>query len=228
MSPPNALFIAVNEELRVSGLWQRPLDAYAAFVFAHGAGAGMRHPFMNEIADALAAAGVASLRFQFPYLERGLRRPDPPALCHATVRAAVACAAALAPQLALFAGGKSFGARMTSQAQAALPLPGVRGLVFLGFPLHPAQRPSTERARHLSAVRVPLLFLQGTRDALAELSLLEPLVEGLGPLATLHRLEGADHAFHVLKRAGGSDAEIRAQLVRECSAWMRRQSEGGG
>jgi predicted alpha/beta-hydrolase family hydrolase len=216
--------IAVNDAVQVSALWQCPADPWAGFVFAHGAGAGMTHPFMEQIAAGLAAAGVATLRFQFPYLERGSRRPDPPALCHATVRAAVACALPLAAGVPLFAGGKSFGARMSSQAQAAVPLPGVAGLAFLGFPLHAAKRPAIERARHLAQVSVPMLFLQGDHDALAERALLEPVIGQLGPLATLCCIEAADHAFHVPVRSGRTDAEVQAQLVRECASWMRAQS----
>ncbi|HLW24347.1 MAG TPA: alpha/beta family hydrolase [Steroidobacteraceae bacterium] len=215
--------IPVKEALEVAGLWQCPAQPRAAFVFAHGAGAGMAHPFMEQTAHELAAAGVATLRFQFPYFDRGGRRPDPPALCHATVRAAVARASELSAGLPLFAGGKSFGARMTSQAQALIPLPAVRGLIFIGFPLHPAKRPGTERARHLHAIRIPMLFLQGTRDALAELALLEPLIVELLPRATLYRLEAADHAFHVPARTGRTDAQVRAELVRKCVDWMGAQ-----
>lgn len=217
--------ITVSDALRVSGLWQSPPAPLAAYVFAHGAGAGMHHRFMSDIAQALLEAGVATLRYQFPYTERGSRRPDPPALCHATVRAAVAVAATLAPGRALFAGGKSFGARMSSQAQAAAPLPGVKGLVFFGFPLHPPGTPGIERARHLDEVQVPMLFLQGTRDEFADLARLEPVVEKLAPRAFLKTLEDADHGFHVRARSGRTDAEVRAQLVRECVDWMRARGE---
>jgi len=222
-----ALGGSAREPAQVSGLWTSPAEPAAAFVFAHGAGAGMTHPFMTRMAEALAAAGIASLRYQFPYCEQGRRRPDPPALCHATVRAAVRAAQRLTDR-PLFAGGKSFGGRMTSQAQAAQPLPGVRGLIFVGFPLHPAGRPSRARADHLAAVRIPMLFLQGTRDELAELSLIEALCRELGARATLHRSADADHAFHVPARSGRSDAEVLAGLVRECCGWMRALIEQRG
>src|SRR6266446_6391947 len=169
---PQPVTIAVDDAQRVSGLLQTPREARACYVLAHGAGAGMAHPFMGAIANGLAERGIATLRYQFPYMEHGSKRPDAPKLAQATVRAAVAEASRRLPELALFAGGKSFGGRMTSQAQAASPLPGVRGLVFLGFPLHPPGQPSTERAKHLSDVEIPLLFLQGTRDEFAQLSLL--------------------------------------------------------
>jgi uncharacterized protein len=212
--------IRVSDTQSVSGLLEVPPRARACYVFAHGAGAGMSHPFMAAIAEGLAKRGVATLRYQFPYMERGSKRPDAPTLAHATVRAAVAEAARVAPGLALVAGGKSFGGRMTSQAQAIAPLAGVRGLVFLGFPLHPAKKPSDDRARHLFDVKVPMLFLQGTRDALAELSLLQPLVDRLGPLAALKLFAGADHSFHVAGRAGRSDAEVRGELLDELAAWI--------
>jgi predicted alpha/beta-hydrolase family hydrolase len=189
--------IAIEGAPPVSGLLQAPPDARACYVFAHGAGAGMTHGFMVAVADQLARRGVATLRFQFPYMERGSKRPDPPRIAHAAVRAAVAAASRLAPGLPLIAGGKSFGGRMSSQAQAASPLPGVRGLVFLGFPLHPAGRPSDERARHLFDVQVPMLFVQGSRDALAEPRLLEALIGRLGARATLEPLAGAGHSFPV-------------------------------
>lgn len=189
--------IAIEGAPSVSGLLQAPPDARACYVFAHGAGAGMTHGFMVAVADQLARRGIATLRFQFPYMERGSKRPDPPRIAHAAVRAAVAAASRIAPGLPLIAGGKSFGGRMSSQAQAASPLPGVRGLVFLGFPLHPAGRPSDERARHLFDVQVPMLFVQGSRDALAEPQLLEALIGRLGARATLERLAGAGHSFPV-------------------------------
>src|SRR5215470_6930074 len=178
--PAEPVTITVDAANRVSGLLLAPARARACYVFAHGAGAGMAHPFMAAVATELAERGIATLRYQFPYMEQGGRRPDPPKLAHATVRAAVAEAARLLPKLPLVAGGKSFGGRMTSQAQAAAPLTGVRGLAFLGFPLHPAGRPSAERGKHLSDVQVPMLFLQGTRDALAALDQLEPLCKALG------------------------------------------------
>jgi predicted alpha/beta-hydrolase family hydrolase len=209
----------------------RPERAWALYVFAHGAGAGMKHPFMQAMADALAAEGIASLRYDFPYTAQGKRRIDPPAVLHTAVREAVARAAE--QKLPLFAGGKSMGGRMTSQAQALQPLPGVRGLAFVGFPLHPARRastnsgetarPSTERADHLRGVGVPMLFLQGTRDDLADLSLLTPIVEAL-PNATLHVVDGADHSFHVLKRSGRTDAEVLRELAQSFAAWAHRLS----
>jgi len=214
------LTLAVDETRRVSALFQRPPAASACFVLAHGAGAGMEHPSMATIAAELAARSVATLRFNFPYMENRSRRPDPPPLCHATVRAAVAEAARLAPKLALIAGGRSFGGRMTSQAQAIAPLPGVKGLAFLGFPLHPAGKPSAERAEHLREVKIPMLFLQGTRDELAELELLQPLIDRLGARATLKLLPDADHSFHVPARTGRKDAEVRAEMLDALAAWM--------
>jgi len=180
----------------------------------------MAHPFMAVIAHELAARGIATLRYQFPYMERGRGRPDAPALCHATVRAAVLAADKLAPKLVLVAGGKSFGGRMTSQAQAESPLPGVRGLVFLGFPLHAANRPSDERAAHLSQVGIPMLFLQGTRDALADLTLMERLTGRLGEVATLRVLAEADHSFHVLVRSGRTDEQVRGELLDALTGWI--------
>ena len=212
--------LAVADGIRVSGRLELPTAARACYVLAHGAGAGMEHPFMRAAARELGALGVATLRYQFPYMERRARRPDPPALCHSTVRAAVAEAARRAPQLPLFAGGRSFGGRMTSEAQARDPLPGVRGLAFLGFPLHPAGRPGDARAQHLANVRVPLLFLQGTRDALAERALLEALVARLGAGARLSWVEDADHSFHVPARSGRTDAQVRSALLQALAAWM--------
>jgi len=180
----------------------------------------MAHPFLAAIANGLAERGIATLRYQFPYMEQGSRRPDAPQIAHATVRAAVAEAARLTPGLVLFAGGKSFGGRMTSQAQAESPLPGVRGLVFLGFPLHPPGRPSDERAKHLFDAHIPMLFLQGTRDELADLQLLQPLVERLGARATLKPFPDADHSFHVPARTGRKDAEVRAELLDTVANWM--------
>jgi uncharacterized protein len=182
----------------------------------------MEHPSMQAVATALGTRGIATLRYQFPYMERRSRRPDPPPLCHATVRAAVAEAARMAPGLPLVAGGRSFGGRMTSQAQAQSPLPDVRGLVFLAFPLHPAGRPGTERAAHLDQVRIPMLFIQGTRDELAELDLLRPLVERLASHATLHLLDDADHSFHVPARTGRKDAEVRDEALDAMSQWLER------
>jgi predicted alpha/beta-hydrolase family hydrolase len=182
----------------------------------------MTHPFMASFAAELAARDVACLRYQFPFMERGTKRPDAPALAHATVRAAVAVAAGLAPDVPLFAGGKSFGGRMTSQAQAASPLPGVRGLAFLGFPLHPAGKPGVARAAHLADVDVPMLFLQGDRDTLADLALLRPIVERLGARGRLVVWPQADHAFHVPARSGRTDADVRSELAEALAHWMTR------
>ena len=203
----------------VSGLLQVPEQAIACYVMAHGAGAGMTHPFMAAVADGLSERRIATLRFQFPYMEQGSRRPDRPALAHATVRASVGAAARFAPSLPLIAGGKSFGGRMTSQAQAAAPLPGVRGLAFLGFPLHPSRKPSDDRAKHLSEVRIPMLFLQGSRDALASLQLLMPLVERLGAMATLRPIQEADHSFHVPARSGRTDGQVLAEVLDALATW---------
>lgn len=212
--------IAVDDAQRVSGLLQAPREARACYIMAHGAGAGMAHPFMTAMANGLAERGIATLRYQFPYMERGSKRPDTPKLAQATVRAAVAEASRLVPELALFAGGKSFGGRMTSQAQAAAPLSGVRGLVFLGFPLHPAGRPSDERGKHLLAVQIPMLFMQGARDQLADLQLLQTLVEQLGARATLKLFQDADHSFHVPARTGRKDSEIMAEMSDALADWI--------
>jgi predicted alpha/beta-hydrolase family hydrolase len=217
---PEPMRIQVNETTRVSGLMQRPRGARACLVLAHGAGAGMTHPFMVEIANDLAVRGMATLRYQFPYMERGGKRPNAPPLCHATVRAAVLTAEKLAPKLVLVAGGKSFGGRMTSQAQALSPLPGVRGLAFLGLPLHAANKPSSARGEHLLQVRIPMLFLQGTRDALADLALLRRLVKRLGKAATLKVLSGADHSFHVLARSGRTDEQVRSEMLDSLASWI--------
>lgn len=196
----------------VSGLLRRPDPSRAMLALAHGAGAGMRHAFMEAMADRLAERHVATLRYQFPYMEAGSRRPDRPPVAHAAVRAAVAAARDLADGLPLFAGGKSFGGRMTSGAAAESPLEGVSGLVFLGFPLHPAGRPGTDRADHLSEVDLPMLFVQGTRDALADLDLLRPVLAGIGERASLHVVESGDHSFKVLKRSGRTDAEALDEI----------------
>jgi uncharacterized protein len=217
---PQPLTIAVDDSGRVSGLLQTPREARACYVLAHGAGAGMAHPFMAAVANGLAERGVATLRYQFPYMEQGSKRPDTPKLAQATVRASVAEASRRLPELALFAGGKSFGGRMTSQAQAASPLSGVCGLVFLGFPLHAAGRPSDERAKHLFAVQVSMLFLQGARDQLADPSLLQPLVRQLGARATLTLFPDADHSFHVPARTGRKDSEIMAEMLDALAAWI--------
>jgi predicted alpha/beta-hydrolase family hydrolase len=222
MIAPDAqsLRIEINPGETVSALLIRPQQAGACYVFAHGAGAGMAHSSMEATAAGLGERGIATLRYQFAYMEKGSKRPDAPAAAHAAVRAAIAEAGRCCPALPLIAGGKSFGGRMTSQAQALSPLPGVRGLAFLGFPLHPAGKPSSERAKHLAEVKIPMLFLQGTRDALAELSLLQPVVGGLGSLATLHLLEGADHSFHVLKSSGRNDREVMGETLDAFAAWV--------
>jgi predicted alpha/beta-hydrolase family hydrolase len=218
-SPAEPITIAVDAAQRVSGLLLAPPRARACCVLAHGAGAGMAHPFMAAVATALAARSIATLRYQFPYMEQGGRRPDPPKLAQATVRAAAAAAANLLPALPFVAGGKSFGGRMTSQAQAAAPLPGVRGLVFLGFPLHPAGRPSDARAAHLFDVQVPMLFLQGSRDALADLALLRPVIERLGARASLRVVQDADHSFHVPARSGRNDTAVRGEMLDALAEW---------
>ena len=229
MSAPRTerLTIDVDPAHRVSALFERPSTPRAVFVLAHGAGAGMEHPSMQAVATGLLARGIATLRYQFPYMERKSRRPDPPALCHATVRAAVAEAARLAPDLPLIAGGRSFGGRMTSQAQAQAPLERVRGLVFLAFPLHPAGRPGTDRAAHLQEVGIPMLFIQGSRDELADIGLLRPVVQRLGARATLHLLEDADHSFHVPARSGRKDSEVREDAWDAVSAWLERLGDPG-
>jgi len=209
----------------VSGLLLRPDGARLLYVLAHGAGAGMRHPFLESISQRLAERSIATLRYQFPYMEQRARRPDPPAVAATTARAAVMEAARVAPGLPLVAGGKSFGGRMTSTAQAEAPLPGVRGLVFLGFPLHPPGRPGDSRAEHLAQVRIPMLFLQGDRDDFADLKLLKPLVKRLGDRATLQLVEGGDHSFHVLKRSGRTDTEVMGELVGRIADWAGRLVE---
>ena len=205
----------------VPGILLRPSGAWLLYVLAHGAGAGMRHRFMEAIAEALGAQGIATLRYEFPYMSTGARRPDPPAVAHATVRAAAAEAARLAPGLPLVAGGKSFGGRMTSGAAARQPLPGVHALVFLGFPLHPPKQPGTSRADHLAGVGIPMLFLQGTRDDLADLELVTRVCGELGSRATLHVVDGANHAFEVLKRSGRSNEEVLQELAGETAQWSR-------
>jgi predicted alpha/beta-hydrolase family hydrolase len=218
--------IFVNDATRVSGILLQPQQSKACFVVAHGAGAGMLHPFMVGLANDLALLRMATLRYQFPYMERHGKRPDSPAICHATVRAAVAAAHQLVPTLPLIAGGKSFGGRMTSQAQAANPLPEVRGLIFLGFPLHPPNQPSDTRGEHLLHVRIPMLFLQGARDAFAELPLLNPLVQRLGLGTTLLLLPNADHSFHVPARSGSTDRQIRDEMLNAIAAWTESVIQG--
>lgn len=213
------LRIPIGDE-SVSALLIRPEDAKALYVFAHGAGAGMTHKSMASNAEGLAERGIATLRYQFPYMEKGSKRPDPPRIAHAAVRAATAEAVKLAPGLSLFAGGRSFGGRMTSQTQANSPLPGVRGLAFLGFPLHPAGKPGIERAEHLSRVQVPMLFVSGARDALAEMNLLKSAAETLGDRATLHVIAEADHSLKVAARSGGTSAEAEAEALDAMAEWM--------
>jgi predicted alpha/beta-hydrolase family hydrolase len=212
-------FVATPAKGEVSASLLRPEGARWLLVFAHGAGAGMRHRFMEAMSARLAAVGIATFRFQFPYMEAGSRRPDGRATLLATVRAAIAAGREAAPDLPLLAGGKSMGGRMTSLAAAEAPVAGVRGLVFFGFPLHPAGRPSTERADHLGQVDLPMLFLQGERDKLAELELLRPVCERLGDRATLHVIPSADHGFHVPKRSGRTDAEGQVELTRTGANW---------
>jgi predicted alpha/beta-hydrolase family hydrolase len=220
MREPKPLRITVDENRRVSGLLQVPRAARVCYVLAHGAGGGMSHPFLASIAEALAARDIATLRYQFPYMERGSKRPDNSKVAQAAVRAAVGEALRLLPGLAVVAGGKSFGGRMTSQAQGDSPLHGVQGLVFLGFPLHPAGRPSEDRGAHLFEIKIPMLFLQGTRDALAATELMQALVQRLGARATLKLFQGADHSFHVPAKTGRNDAEVIAEMLDELSAWL--------
>jgi len=214
------LTIRVSESDTVAALLLRPQPFRACYVLAHGAGAGMNHAFMASVSAGLADRGIATLRYQFPFMQRGSRRPDSPLLARATVRAAVAMAASLMPDTPLFAGGKSFGGRMTSQAQAEAALPQVRGLIFLGFPLHPAKKPSQERAEHLAQISCPMLFLQGTRDELADLALMRTVVERLGELATLHLFEDADHSFHVRARSGRTDKQVLDSMLDAIVAWL--------
>ncbi len=204
---------------KVSGLIVAPKDARACYVMAHGAGAGMAHPFMASVASGFAERGIATLRYQFPYMEAGGKRPDAPAVAHAAVRAAVEAARRRFPKLPLFAGGKSFGGRMTSQAQAKAPLENVHGLIFFGFPLHAAGKPSQERAAHLSEVIIPMLFLQGTRDVLAELGQLQPVCQALSR-AALKLFDDADHSFHVPARTGRKDTEVMAQMLDTAAEWI--------
>lgn len=214
----SAIVIAVGED-SVSGLLLKPAKPRACYVFAHGAGAGMTHPFMDAVARDLCARGIATLRYQFVYMEQSSKRPDPPKLAHEVVRAAVAKAGELLPKAPLIAGGKSFGGRMTSQAQALSPLVGVMGLAFLGFPLHAAGQPSDERAAHLFDVKAPMLFVQGTRDTLADMNLMKPLIKKLGARATLHAVDDADHSFHVPAKSGRKDAVVRGEFLDVFAAW---------
>jgi predicted alpha/beta-hydrolase family hydrolase len=219
-SGPQPVAIGLGGDRTVSGLFLAPPGARACFVFAHGAGAGMAHPFMVAVAAGLAERSVATLRYQFPYMERGSKHPDSPPIAQAAVCAAVGEAARLAPGLPLFAGGKSFGGRMTSQSQAESPLPGVRGLAFLGFPLHPPGKASDARGGHLSEVKVPMLFLQGSRDEFAEMTLLASLVERLGAGAILKVFADADHSFHVPPRSGRKDADVRDEVLDALAGWI--------
>ena len=224
-----ALRISLGDQ-SVSALLIRPEDAKALYLFAHGAGAGMTHRSMASNAEGLAARGIATLRYQFPYMEKGSKRPDPPGIAHAAVRAAAAEARKIAPDLPLFAGGRSFGGRMTSQTQAGSPLPGARGPAFLGFPLHPAGKPGIERAEHLSRVEVPMLFVSGARDALAEMDLLGPVFANLGDRATLHVVADADHSLKVPAKSGRTAAEAEAEALDAMAEWMidlSRCQEGG-
>jgi uncharacterized protein len=215
------LKIPVGDE-HLSGLLLQPPEARALYLFAHGAGAGMAHKSMESNARGLADRGIATLRYNFPYMEKGSRHPDAPKIAHAAVRAAAAEAVRLAPDLPLYAGGRSFGGRMTSQAQAGKPMPGVRGLIFLGFPLHPAGKAGVERAEHLAHVRIPMLFVSGDRDALAELELLKPVVEALSDRATLHLVRGADHSFKVTAKSGRTGAEAEAEALDTVADWISR------
>ena len=217
------LTITLAEGATISGLLDVPASAQACYVFAHGAGAGMHHSFIAAMASGLTERRIATLRFQFPYMEHGSKRPDAPKVAHAAVRAAVREAAKRLPAVPLFAGGKSYGGRMTSQAQAAEPLADVRGIVFVGFPLHPAGKPTIERASHLADVKVPMLFLQGTRDTLADLDLIRDVTAKLGELATLHVVAGADHSFHVLASSGRTDPQVREELLDTMAGWMTRR-----
>lgn len=217
------LKIDLEDGQTVSGLLRKPPEPLACLALAHGAGAGMSHPFLAAVASGLAERRIATLRYQFPYMERRSKRPDAPKLAQATVRAAAAEARRLLPEIPLFAGGKSFGGRMTSQAQAEAPLPGVAGLLFLGFPLHPPGRPSDERGKHLFDVRIPILFLQGTRDDFASLTLLRPLIEQLGRRATLELIDDADHSFHVPARTGRKDADVLNAMLDRLAAWIGKR-----
>jgi uncharacterized protein len=221
------LRFAVEGAGEVSALLVRPSKARWLLVLGHGAGAGMSHPFLGALAKELSSAGVATFRYQFPYMERGRRVPDAPAVLTATVAAAVGAGKKAAPRLPLLAGGKSMGGRMTSQAAARQTLDGVRGLVFFGFPLHPPKQPGTKRANHLTDVKIPMLFLQGTRDPFADLSLLRPITEKLGPLATLHIIETAEHSFRVLKSSGKTDADVLHELAQTTAAWADKLQPAG-
>ena len=225
MASGDKLRFAVQGNGEVSALLVRPPGAQWLLVLGHGAGAGMTHPFLEKLVAALADAGIATLRYQFPYMEERRRVPDRPDLLASTVAAAVRLATEIAPQLPLLAGGKSMGGRMTSQAAAENLLGPVKGLVFFGFPLHPPNRPGTKRAEHLAKVGVPMLFLQGTRDTLADLTLLRPVCAKLASRATLHIIPEADHSFHVLKKSGKTDAEVMTELAQTTAAWANKLKE---
>jgi hypothetical protein len=216
--------IPIGDE-SVSGLLLRPPESKALYLFAHGAGVGMAHPSMEANAKGLAKLGIATLRYQFPYMEKGSRRPDAPRIAHSAVRAAAAMAARIAGDLPLFAGGRSYGGRMTSQAQALAPIPGVRGLIFLGFPLHPAGAPSIERADHLDDVQVPMLFVSGDRDALAEMNLLRPMVTGLGDRASLHVVKDADHGLRVPAKSGRTSDDALKEGLDAVADWIEKRTQ---
>src|SRR5580658_3733654 len=219
MTTRASLSITVSSSMAVSAIATIPKTASACLVFAHGAGAGMDHPYIVAVCEGLAARKMATLRYQFPYMEKRSRRPDAPPLCHKTVAAAVAAAHERLPSLPLFAGGKSFGARMTSQTQALAPLPNLHGLCFFGFPLHPPKQPATNRADHISSIRIPMLFLQGTRDALAQLPLVQSVVARLSAPSTLKIVDHADHSFHVPARSGTTDDEVLGSMLDETVTW---------
>ena len=223
--PAKPISICIDATSEVSALMDRPRNANALLVLAHGAGAGMTHRHVAATAEGLATRGIAVLRFNFPYMERGSKRPDSPAVAHAAIRAAVARATKLAGDLPVFAGGRSFGGRMTSQAQTEEPLPDVRGLVFFAWPLHPSGKPGTDRAEHLSKVKLPMLFLQGTADTLAEANILKPVVTSLGKRATLHLVEHADHSFHVPVRTGRKDAAVLDEILDVARDWMLKHAQ---
>jgi uncharacterized protein len=225
MATVEQLRFPVADRGEVSALLCRPAKARRLLLLAHGAGAGMTHPFMEKLAEELGGCGVATFRYQFPYMEQKRRVPDAPGVLMATVVAAVRAAAEAAPGLPLLAGGKSMGGRMTSQVAAQQPLEGVRGLVFFGFPLHPRSKPGTKRADHLAKVTIPMLFLQGTRDALADLTLLCPVCSKLGSRATLHIIEKADHSFHVLKSSGRTDEQVLRELAETAASWAETTSD---
>ena len=218
----NHSFVATNSSGEVSAIYVRPRNAKWLLVFAHGAGAGMKHKFMQTASDKLAIHGIATFRFNFPYMEKGKRSPDPQPILKKTIRSAIQTASHLVGDLPLIAGGKSLGARMTSMAAAENPLPNLKGLVFFGFPLHAPGKPSIERAEHLNAVKIPMLFLQGTRDNLANLELIKPVCRKLGKRATLHIVEGGDHSFHLPKSAGRPDEDVIDELARVVSQWATK------